>query len=145
MSCFISRIHFSVETKPLFFQLAADARNESSVGGNTSRTPAGFITQTLPVLLLFFFSARRCRNIHYMHEEFSLAARIDPASPVPLHILITSTVFFFFKVCNEAHTVQSFLPDSGLYDVKGRIQRRWSFSSLPALQILPCWDVYYSI
>lgn len=76
-----------------FVQLAANAKNESDVEGNKSRTPGGFITQTLPVL---FFSAKRCRNIHYMHEEFSLvAARIDLVSPVPLHILITSTVFLF--------------------------------------------------
>lgn len=68
-------------------------------------------------LSLFFFSASRCRNIHYMHEEFSLAARIDPASPIPQHVLITLTVFFF-KVCNEENIVPSFLPDSGLYDVK---------------------------
>lgn len=48
-------------------------------------------------LAFFFFSASRCRNIHYMHEEFSLAACIDPASPIPQHVLITSTVFFFLK------------------------------------------------
>lgn len=63
--------------------------------GEKSRRPGRFITQTLPVLV--FFSARRCRNIHYMHEEFSLVARIDPASPVPQHVLITSTLFLFFK------------------------------------------------
>ena len=94
-------------------------------------------SQTVPVLL--YFSSRRCRNIHYMHEEFTLAARIDPASPVPLHVSITSAVFL--KVCNEAHTVLSFLPDSGLHDVKGQIKRRWSFCSFPALQLLPNWDV----
>lgn len=80
----------------LFFQLAASWRNGSCVGGNKSRMPGGFITQTVPGL--FFFSARRCRNIHYMHEEFSLAARIDLASPVPQQVLITSTVFFLKSV-----------------------------------------------
>lgn len=115
----------------LFFQLAASARNGSCVGGNKSRMPGGFIAQTIPVL---FFSARRCRNIHYMHEEFSVAARIDPASPVPQHVLITSTAFFF-QVCNEGHTVLSFLLDSGLCDVKGQSQRGWSFCSFPALQL----------
>lgn len=69
-----------------------------------------------------------------MHEEFSLAAPIDPASPVPQRVLITSTIFFL-KVCNEAHTVLSFLPDAGLYDVKGQIHCGWRFCSFPALQI----------
>lgn len=130
-SRFILNIYFRAKTELLFFQLAASARNGSCVGGNKSRTPGGFITQTLPGL---FFSSRRCRNIHYMHEEFSLAARIDPASPVPQQVLITLTVFSF-KVCNEVHTVLSFLPDAGLYDVKGQIQYGWSFCSFPALQL----------
>lgn len=95
--------------------------------------PAGFITQTVPVFLLV--SARRCRNIHYMHEEFSLAARIDPASPVPQNLLITSTASFF-KVCNEAHAVLSFLPGSGLYDVKGQMQCGQSYRSFPDMNKL---------
>lgn len=126
-SAFISALKMEV----LFFQLAARARNGSRVEGNKSRTPRGFITQAVPVLL---FSARRCRNIHYMHEEFSLAARIDPASPVLQHVSITSTAFFFQKVCNEAHTVLSFLPHSQVCMLK--VESR-SSCSFPALQLCP--------
>lgn len=126
-SAFISALKMEV----LFFQLAARARNGSRVKGNKSRTPRGFITQAVPVLL---FSARRCRNIHYMHEEFSLAARNDPASPVLQHVSITLTAFFFQKVCNEAHTVLSFLPHSQVCMLK--VESR-SSCSFPALQLCP--------
>lgn len=95
MCCCIFSFNFSARMELLFFHLAERERNESCVEGNKSRMPRGFITQTLPVLLFFFSSASRCRNIHYMHEESSLAARIDPASPVPQHVSITSTVGFF--------------------------------------------------